>query len=136
MHRCHSVCCRPRPSSRSTGREQAGRVPLRRLIIPKAVSVAADAACLLLAMGLAYNVGRIGSLSSTLSQNDYVLVALVSLPMWLLVFARYGLYASRGSPAGCRSSVRSSTRSSSASRAARDRGVRVDLNVSRPLGSC
>jgi len=74
---------------------QAGRVPLRRLIIPKAVSAAADAAFLLLAMGLAYNVGRIGSLSSTLSQNDYVLVALVSLPMWLLVFARYGLYASR-----------------------------------------
>jgi hypothetical protein len=67
-------------------------------------------------MGLAYNVGRIGSLSSTLSQNDYVLVALVSLPMWLLVFARYGLYASRPDlwpPAG---SVRSSTRSSSASR--------------------
>ena len=68
---------------------QAGRVPLRRLIIPKAVSAAADAAFLLLAMGLAYNVGRVGSLSSTLSQNDYLLVALISLPMWLLVFARY-----------------------------------------------
>ena len=46
-------------------------------------------------MGLAYNVGRVGPLSSTLSQGDYLAVALVSLPMWLLVFARYGLYASR-----------------------------------------
>ena len=36
----------------------AGRVPLRRLIIPKAVSAIADASFLLLAMGLAYNVGR------------------------------------------------------------------------------
>ena len=77
---------RPRP---------IGRVPLRRLIIPKAISATADAAFLLLAMGLAYTVGRVGSRSSTLSRDDYVVVALVSLPMWLLVFARYGLYASR-----------------------------------------
>ena len=82
-------------------------------------------------MGLAYNVGRIGSLSSTLSQNDYVLVALVSLPMWLLVFARYGLYASRRI-SGRLQEFRAIFHTIVVGVALLgDRGVRVDLNVSR-----
>jgi exopolysaccharide biosynthesis polyprenyl glycosylphosphotransferase len=68
---------------------------LRRLVVPKLATGAADVGALALAMFLAYELGRVGSLPSPLTAGDYVVVGVVSLPAWLMVFARYGLYAAR-----------------------------------------
>jgi exopolysaccharide biosynthesis polyprenyl glycosylphosphotransferase len=65
------------------------------MVAPKALNALGDATALLLAMVAAYRVGDVGSLESSITTSDYALLALVAVPLWLLVFARYGLYASR-----------------------------------------
>jgi exopolysaccharide biosynthesis polyprenyl glycosylphosphotransferase len=76
-------------------RRRAPRVRLRRLLVPKTIAAFADAAFLMLAMLAAYPLSGAGDQASNLSRADYALISLVSIPVWILVFARYGLYAAR-----------------------------------------
>src|SRR5262245_33769332 len=67
----------------------------RRVVVPKLLLGAADIAALVLAMFLAYIIGDVKTLPGDLHASDYALLTLVSIPAWIAVFARYGLYASR-----------------------------------------
>ncbi len=71
------------------------RARTRRTATAKAAMALADAAALALAMFIAYQVGEVASIGSSLHAADYVIAACAAIPVWLLVFARYGLYASR-----------------------------------------
>ena len=75
-------------------RRNAGN--FRRVACAKASVALADALALaLLAMVVAYEVGGISTLTGAPHAGEYVLVCLVVLRLWLLVFARYGLYTTR-----------------------------------------
>jgi exopolysaccharide biosynthesis polyprenyl glycosylphosphotransferase len=67
----------------------------RRVLLPKLILGAADLLAVVTAMYLAYRIGRVGSLPSPVTAGDYVMLTLVTLPAWSVLFARYGLYASR-----------------------------------------
>jgi exopolysaccharide biosynthesis polyprenyl glycosylphosphotransferase len=67
----------------------------RRRVFPKAASALTDSAAIAFAMFLAYQVGDVASVPSSQTGDNYVVLALASIPAWLLVFAKYGLYSSR-----------------------------------------
>jgi exopolysaccharide biosynthesis polyprenyl glycosylphosphotransferase len=67
----------------------------RRLLLPKILLGAVDLVAVVAAMYAAYHAGQVHSLTSTVTASDYLLVVLLTLPAWAVVFARYGLYASR-----------------------------------------
>jgi exopolysaccharide biosynthesis polyprenyl glycosylphosphotransferase len=66
----------------------------RRSFVPKAASSATDSIAIAIAMLLAYVLGDVASVPGQ-SRDNYLLFALCSIPAWLVVFARYGLYSSR-----------------------------------------
>jgi exopolysaccharide biosynthesis polyprenyl glycosylphosphotransferase len=67
----------------------------RRRAIPKIASGFADLVAIGLAMVIAYFVGNVRTLQSTSARDNYLVVALLSLPVWTAVFTKYGLYSSR-----------------------------------------
>jgi exopolysaccharide biosynthesis polyprenyl glycosylphosphotransferase len=71
------------------------RAHWRRRFVPKFASGCADLVAIALAMGVAYAVGDVRALQSTSARDNYLVVALLSLPVWIAVFAKYGLYSSR-----------------------------------------
>jgi exopolysaccharide biosynthesis polyprenyl glycosylphosphotransferase len=67
----------------------------RRRAIPKIASAFADLVAIGLAMVVAYFVGNVRTLQSTSARDSYLAVALLSMPVWIAVFTKYGLYSSR-----------------------------------------
>jgi exopolysaccharide biosynthesis polyprenyl glycosylphosphotransferase len=71
------------------------RYRLRRRIVPKTASAVADTVAITLGMALAYKLSEASVVVPQRDQVNYLVLALVSVPGWLLVFAKYGLYSSR-----------------------------------------
>src|SRR4051812_28240012 len=65
---------------------------LRRRVVPKAASAIADCVAIVLAMAAAYRLSEASVVVPHRDQVNYLVLALVSNPGWLLVFAKYGLY--------------------------------------------
>jgi exopolysaccharide biosynthesis polyprenyl glycosylphosphotransferase len=74
---------------------ELARTGWRRRAIPKIASGFADLVAIALAMGVAYVLGDVRALQSTSARDNYLVVALLSLPVWIAVFTKYGLYSSR-----------------------------------------
>ncbi len=84
------------PSFETPDVEQIGaRTPWRRAYFPKAASGLADSVAILAAMLLAYVLGDVAEVHGSQPAHRYLLFAVGSVPVWLAVFARYGLYSSR-----------------------------------------
>jgi exopolysaccharide biosynthesis polyprenyl glycosylphosphotransferase len=71
------------------------RTHWRRRAVPKAASAITDSAAILLAMAIAYRLSEASVVVPRNAESNYLLLAVASLPGWLLVFAKYGLYSSR-----------------------------------------
>src|SRR5689334_7149152 len=67
----------------------------RRRYVPKAASAVCDSVAIAAAMLLAYVAGGVSSIKPLQHDANYFQLALLSIPIWIVVFARYGLYSSR-----------------------------------------
>ncbi len=63
--------------------------------LPKVASAAFDSIAIALAMWAAYQLAGVASSGDTMSGNAYIAFAAVLIPLWIAVFARYGLYTLR-----------------------------------------
>jgi exopolysaccharide biosynthesis polyprenyl glycosylphosphotransferase len=71
------------------GRHRAGRW------LPKACTAAADCVAILLAAGLAMMLATAIRGQELFAAHEHVLLTVFSLPLWILMFVRYGLYRTR-----------------------------------------
>jgi exopolysaccharide biosynthesis polyprenyl glycosylphosphotransferase len=67
----------------------------RQRALPKLASALADAVAVVLAMAVAYRLSETSTVVPRTAEPRYLVLALASLPGWLAVFAKYGLYSSR-----------------------------------------
>jgi exopolysaccharide biosynthesis polyprenyl glycosylphosphotransferase len=72
----------------------AGGRPLRRWLI-KACIAAADCVAILIATGVAILLSAVLRGRALDTAREHVLLTMLSLPLWILVFLRYGLYRTR-----------------------------------------
>jgi exopolysaccharide biosynthesis polyprenyl glycosylphosphotransferase len=72
-----------------------GTTHWRRRAMPKFASALADALAITFAMGIAYRLSETSTIVPQNAEPRYLLLAIASLPGWLAVFAKYGLYSSR-----------------------------------------
>lgn len=76
-------------------RHDVARAPVRARRLPKACTIAADCAGVVLACGLAMLLATAFRGKGLSAKDQYPLLMVPSLPLWIVIFSRYGLYRIR-----------------------------------------